>query len=205
MIFNLYGIFMSDSYLSNRNSIRQKMRSLRNSINAKQQQKITKLLIKKLVSYLPIIQAKKIAIFLSIDGEPNTKPLIKVLLEENKQIFLPVIKSYVENDLIFINYTPKTPLILNTFGILEPIINKDNILNLSDLDVMLVPLVAFDRKGQRLGMGRGYYDRTLQNWQKYNFLPIGIAHDFQLVEKLPTAKWDIPLPIIITPSHIWQW
>ncbi|WP_041068839.1 5-formyltetrahydrofolate cyclo-ligase [Candidatus Ishikawella capsulata] len=196
---------MSDSYLSNRNSIRQKMRSLRNSINAKQQQKITKLLIKKLVSYLPIIQAKKIAIFLSIDGEPNTKPLIKVLLEENKQIFLPVIKSYVENDLIFINYTPKTPLILNTFGILEPIINKDNILNLSDLDVMLVPLVAFDRKGQRLGMGRGYYDRTLQNWQKYNFLPIGIAHDFQLVEKLPTAKWDIPLPIIITPSHIWQW
>ena len=67
------------------------------------------------------------------------------------------------------------------------------------------PLVAFDEYGQRLGMGGGFYDRTLQNWQHYKTQPVGYAHDCQLVEKLPVEEWDIPLPAVVTPSKVWEW
>lgn len=67
------------------------------------------------------------------------------------------------------------------------------------------PLVAFDEYGQRLGMGGGFYDRTLQNWQHYKMQPVGYAHDCQLVEKLPVEEWDIPLPAVVTPSKVWEW
>ena len=72
-------------------------------------------------------------------------------------------------------------------------------------DVVLTPLVAFDEQGQRLGMGGGFYDRTLQNWQQYGLQPVGYAHDCQGVEALPVEKWDVPLPAVVTPSKIWVW
>ena len=80
-----------------------------------------------------------------------------------------------------------------------------DVLPLSQLDVLVTPLVAFDESGQRLGMGGGFYDRTLQNWQQHGLQPVGYAHDCQAVEKLPVEKWDIPLPAVVTPSKIWQW
>jgi 5-formyltetrahydrofolate cyclo-ligase len=61
--------------------------------------------------------------------------------------------------------------------------------------------VAFDETGARLGMGGGFYDRTLTHWQKINTYPIGIAHDCQRVESVPIESWDIPLPEIITPNN----
>ncbi len=70
--------------------------------------------------------------------------------------------------------------------------------------MLITPLVAFDEYGQRLGMGGGFYDRTLQNWQHYKMQPVGYAHDCQLVEKLPVEEWDIPLPAVVTPSKVWS-
>lgn len=60
--------------------------------------------------------------------------------------------------------------------------------------MMFIPLVAFDEKGERLGMGGGFYDRTLAGWQKKGFYPVGLAHDCQQVDELPAAQWDVPLP-----------
>lgn len=70
------------------------------------------------------------------------------------------------------------------------------------LDVVITPLVAFDITGNRMGMGGGYYDRTLANWRTdQRPLPIGYAHDCQQVDKLAKQHWDIPLPYIITPTQ----
>ena len=72
------------------------------------------------------------------------------------------------------------------------------------LDIVFTPLVAFDREGNRMGMGGGYYDRTLQHWQEnHSPYPIGIAHDCQQVEHLEQQHWDVPLGEIITPSHVY--
>ncbi|TGC86498.1 5-formyltetrahydrofolate cyclo-ligase, partial [Salmonella enterica subsp. enterica serovar Wilhelmsburg] len=100
---------------------------------------------------------------------------------------------------------PQSALVTNRLKIQEPRLDVRDVLPLAKLDVLVTPLVAFDEGGQRLGMGGGFYDRTLQNWQQHKILPVGYAHDCQLVEKLPVEEWDIPLPAVVTPSKIWEW
>lgn len=98
-------------------------------------------------------------------------------------------------------------LVPNRYGILEPRLNVLDVLPANQLDVICTPLVAFDGSGQRLGMGGGYYDRTLAPWYQSGngAKPVGIAHDCQRVETLPVEAWDVPLPEILTPSRHWQW
>ena len=84
---------------------------------------------------------------------------------------------------------------------------KDTIIPTNQLDIICTPLVAFDKQGHRLGMGGGYYDRTLAPWFHYKSgpKPIGLAHSCQEVEQLPVESWDVPLPKIVTPKQIWDW
>ncbi len=89
---------------------------------------------------------------------------------------------------------------MNRLKIREPKLDVRDVLPLAELDVLVTPLVAFDVSGQRLGMGGGFYDRTLQNWQQYRLQPVGYAHDCQQVDSLPSEEWDIPLPAVITPE-----
>jgi 5-formyltetrahydrofolate cyclo-ligase len=101
-------------------------------------------------------------------------------------------------------------MVLNHFGIEEPRLNVQQVLPVSRLDIIFTPLVAFDATGQRLGMGGGFYDRTLQDWesaylQQCGPYPIGLAHDCQRVDALPVQEWDVPLPEIITPSTHYRW
>ncbi|WP_338419098.1 5-formyltetrahydrofolate cyclo-ligase [Candidatus Pantoea edessiphila] len=152
-----------------------------------------------------MIKSKNIASFLSIDGEIDTSSAIKHFWQQKNNVFLPVINPMISGGLFFIKYNSKTNLILNKFNILEPKLAQYKPIELNQIDVMLVPLVAFDLNGQRLGLGGGFYDRILKNWKNNSFLPIGLAHDFQLVNSLPILHWDIPLPVVITPSKIWEW
>lgn len=87
----------------------------------------------------------------------------------------------------------------------EPQNKKTNLISLKNLEIIIMPVVAFDIKGNRLGMGSGCYDRTLFNWKKSKIIRIGIAYDFQLTNKILKKKWDVPLSSLITPTKIWEW
>lgn len=94
----------------------------------------------------------------------------------------------------------------NRYGILEPQLNCSHVSPVAQLDMILMPLVAFDSKGNRLGMGGGFYDRTLAHLPKNKAQRptlIGIAHQCQFVDALPVASWDIPLDYIITDERIY--
>ncbi|MFD1803778.1 5-formyltetrahydrofolate cyclo-ligase [Mixta tenebrionis] len=188
-----------------RQEIRTHVRRLRRGLSAAQQTLAADSIAEHALHIEPVDRAQHIALFLSVDGELNTRPLIARLWQQQKQVYLPVLHPFSPGNLIFVRYTPETILAPNRVRIPEPPLDVRHIIPLDGLDVMFVPLVAFDRQGQRLGMGGGFYDRTLQNWRQHRFLPIGLAHDCQRVEKLPAADWDIPLPAILTPSHFWQW
>lgn len=84
-------------------------------------------------------------------------------------------------------------MIKNRFAITEPLLDIRHIVPINELDIIFTPLVAFDKQGNRLGMGGGFYDRTLQNWQQQSFIPVGLAHRCQEVDELPVESWDIPL------------
>ncbi|CBJ82561.1 putative ligase [Xenorhabdus bovienii str. Jollieti] len=195
----------SDPFLSLRKSIRKQIRQLRQNLSPEQQSRFAQQAAQNVVSHPKVQQANKVALYLSFDGELDTRPLIQQLWQQNKQVYLPVLHPFSRHHLLFLYYHAGTPLNYNRFNIEEPPLDVRQVLPVSELDVMFIPLVAFDNTGQRLGMGGGFYDRTLAKWQQQNFYPIGLAHDFQLVNLLPSASWDIPLPEIITPEKIWRW
>lgn len=188
-----------------RQDIRKHVRNLRREISDEQQQLAAVQAADHALNFAPIQQAQHIALFLSVDGEINTRPLIAKLWQRKQQVYLPVLHPFSTGQLLFLRYDEKTELKINRLRVPEPPLDIRNLLPLSELDVLIVPLVAFDAGGQRLGMGGGFYDRTLQNWQQHGFMPIGLAHDCQQVDTLPVEQWDIPLPALITPSKIWQW
>lgn len=191
-----------------RQSIRKYMRLQRKLLTPKQQSTASHKVMRRILTDKRIKKANNIALFLSFDGELNTRPLIDALWYAGKQVYLPVLHPFTAGHLLFLRYSALTPLVLNRImPVYEPQLDITTLLLPQQLDIIFTPLVAFDRLGQRLGMGGGFYDRTLQNWHiKNRFLPIGIAHDCQkTIKTLPVEKWDISLPEIITPSCHWSW
>lgn len=158
-----------------------------------------------MMAYAPMLLAHTVAVFLSFDGELDTRPLIDRLWRAGKRVYLPVLHPFSPGNLLFLHYHPESELVVNRLNISEPELDVRDVLPLERLDVLVTPLVAFDTQGQRLGMGGGFYDRTLQNWRSGGPYPIGLAHDCQQVEHLPTEHWDIPLPEILTPLCSWAW
>lgn len=197
---------------SDRNSLRKLVRQKRQSLTEAEQFAASSQICEHLVSHPKIANASSIAIYLANDGELNTTPFIQWCWQNNKQVYLPVLHPFSKGHLLFLRYSIDTKMAVNKYGISEPFLDVTNVLPTHKLDVIFTPLVAFDGHGNRLGMGGGFYDRTLANWQTdegHEVLkpyPIGLAHDCQLVEQIPTEHWDVPIPEIVTPSaiHTWQ-
>ena len=156
-------------------------------------------------------KAKRIALYLANDNELDAISFIHWCWQQNKEIYLPVLHPFHSGHLLFLRYQQDTLMTKNKYGILEPVLDITQVCPINQLDILFTPLVAFDNSGARLGMGGGFYDRTLANWHKEQTTalvkikiikpyPIGIAHDCQQVASIPTEVWDIPLPEIITPS-----
>ncbi|MGJ8693716.1 MAG: 5-formyltetrahydrofolate cyclo-ligase [Thalassotalea sp.] len=145
--------------------------------------------------------ALKIALYLPNDSELDTTPFIHWCWQQNIEVYLPVVHPFSPGYLLFFRYQQNTQMINNRFGIPEPKLNISTLALIDELDIIFTPLVAFDHSGNRLGMGGGFYDRTLANVNCGNTAIIGLAHDCQQVPLLPIEAWDIPLPEIITPSH----
>ena len=180
-----------------RNQLRQQIRKTRANLTALQQQQAEDSITQQALALIEERNAQHIALYISFDGEISTEKLIKILWMQGKQVYLPVLHPFNPNHLLFLRYLPETPMLKNKFGILEPKLNVQNVLPLKELDILFTPLVAFDKQGNRLGMGGGFYDRTLQNWRNSSFIPVGLAHQCQQVEQLPTEVWDVPLHQIL--------
>lgn len=159
-----------------------------------------------LIKIHKVQRAKKIAVYMARDGELDLTPLISLLQRAGKLIYLPVLHPY-QRKLWFARYSSSKQLHLNRFSIPEPNINQHDKRTARFLDVVLVPLVAFDANCHRLGMGGGFYDKTFayqlirRTWRRPHL--IGIAHECQRVEMLPIRNWDVPMTMIITEAKVY--
>lgn len=176
--------------------IRRHMRDRRAALSHKQQSIAENGLAQHSRKSARLLQAKKILSYAPFAGEISPNKLIKNLA--TNRISFPRISNF---RLCQMRLYPASKIErLNKYGIEEPkAIGSPERAN--SFDVILVPLVAFDRDGNRIGMGRGYYDRALQSLthQKSTrpFL-IGIAHHFQEVKSCQATAWDVPLDAILT-------
>jgi len=200
---------LSSAPLMNRDAIRKYVRQQRRQLTPLQQRDSAEKLLVHFSTDSRILQAKHIALYLSNDGELETHGLIDWCWQTGKKVYLPVVHPFAAGNLLFLHYDQKTTLINNQYGIAEPKLDVRKIIPAKQLDIICTPLVAFDKTGARLGMGGGFYDRTLSHWYQhyqkqtpqYNTpYPIGLAHNCQLIDTLPTEEWDIPLPEVITPG-----
>ena len=177
------------------------MRQKRRALPPLQQKQAAKGLALSLKSSDLFKRCKHVAIYLANDGEIDPYLFIKQLWRSKKYCYLPVIHPIKKNSLWFYRYEKKTQLTPNRFGILEPSLKNKRRIPPWALDLVLFPLVAFDSKGGRLGMGGGFYDRTFEFTQSRTKL-YGLAHHFQEVDKLPTEPWDIPLHGVATDKQL---
>ncbi|MFT5206817.1 MAG: 5-formyltetrahydrofolate cyclo-ligase [Candidatus Omnitrophota bacterium] len=143
-------------------------------------------------------QSKTILVYLSTSEEVDTLGLIRDCLGNGRKIVVPKVSA--TSDILTLREIQSLgddQLEVGSFGILEPIDEKTNVVQLGAIDCVVVPGLAFDANGNRLGRGKGYYDRLL-NELSPSVCRIGLAFDCQYVDIVPTEKHDAPVQIVLT-------
>ncbi len=189
-------------------TVRHNMRAARRALTPTQQRIAANGLLNQVIRHRLYQQSRRLALYLPTDGEIDPTPIFHQALERGKQCYLPVLYRGGKNRLLFGRTLTLTNMTLNRFDIPEPEIAKFGWVFSNQLDLILAPLVAFDENGNRIGMGGGFYDRSLQhlrqkrNWQRPYIL--GLAHEFQRVESIGRNAWDIPLRGAITDQQTYD-
>jgi len=175
----------------------------RNKLTKEEIKEKSKKNIDNLKSLKEFQEAKNILFYVSCNNEVDTQEIIKELLKnKEKNIIVPyTIKNkpiiFVSGLKDFVELEPKL------FGILEPKEKYIREFNREKLDLVIVPGIVFDKNGHRIGYGYGYYDRFLKTI-KNNVVKIGLAYDFQLIDRIPEEKHDVSLNIIVTEKEIFK-
>lgn len=187
--------------------IRRRLRARRRALSERERRRATRGLLRVAAASPAFRNRGRIAFYYPADGEADVLPLIERACIMGKHCYLPVIGRLDPRRLRFSPYRPGDPLVRNHFGIPEPAHAVRHQIGAAELDLVLLPLVAFDRHGNRLGMGAGFYDRTLafltrrRHWRR----PVlwGVAHDFQRVDALAPRPWDVALDGCLTDARLY--
>ncbi|RLK48203.1 5-formyltetrahydrofolate cyclo-ligase [Alkalispirillum mobile] len=188
-----------------RQRLRQMMRARRRAQPLAVRRKAARALARRVSRHPLLRNVRRLAAFLPADGEMDPRPLVHRLHRRGVRVYLPVVRPGTRV-LRFRAWRPGQALRRNRFGIPEPLPNSTPLLRPVELDLVLTPLVAFDGRGGRLGMGGGFYDASFAflgrwRWRTHPRL-VGVAWSFQCVPELPLAPWDIPLHGVATERGI---
>jgi 5-formyltetrahydrofolate cyclo-ligase len=186
-----------------KSEIRSYLKRRRNDMPISLRRDCSKKIQDRLYSLNEFRECKELFTYISFGSEVDTYDIIKKSLEMNKKVFVPKVEG---NDLCFYEIEElDMGLIRSKFGILEPESkrhNKFDILNEAESDgskrIMLLPGLAFDKQGNRIGYGAGYYDRYLNKIKHRGWIKLALAYDFQVMERLTVSEHDIPADYIIT-------
>jgi 5-formyltetrahydrofolate cyclo-ligase len=177
---------------------RMQLRARRRALSATRQRINARQLANHLLQLFSQSDAQHIAAYWPNDGEIDPRIFIEQAMQSGMQIYLPIVAA--DGQMYFVEYKAEAFLKKNLFGIPEPAWRKSVLKHAWQMDVILLPLVGFDRAGNRLGMGAGFYDRALSTIGKKIKKPQcwGLAHACQKVDSLPSDVWDMPLHGVVT-------
>lgn len=183
-------------------ALRKEILTKRKNIDTAEKEEMDKKILDRFFESKYYKEAKKIFIYISYDSEIDTIKIIDKAFKDGKKIYVP--RTEFESRLMdAVEITSFDNLIKSSYGILEPSINTPYI-NPNELDLIVVPGVAFDKKGGRMGYGAGFYDRYFKKINKDNIEKItklALAYDFQVLEEVPMSAQDVPVDYIITEKE----
>lgn len=177
--------------------LRQKMARQRNGATSTYIYNVCQAIYDGVIAWSVFQEAQSIACYVSVGKEVETHRLIEDALKAGKQVGVPVTKAKGMMD--FQQILSLDELKPARFGLLEPELDMDLVMASEDVDLVLVPGLAFDRKGNRLGFGGGYYDRYLARCKA---VKVGLAYPFQVVDVVPVSDYDVPMDWLVTETEI---
>ena len=186
-----------------RDSLRKQLISARRALSEEQVQEYSAAICHSVLSLIK--PSHNVAGYLALGNEVRIDSVLAAARKQFCTTYVPIMQS--QRQMMFAKIDDELPLIKNNFGILEPNPATAESIPSNELDIVLVPLVGFDKQCQRMGMGGGYYDRAFApnkstpDNTKNPFL-IGIAYDVQQTDSVMPDWWDVPLDMVVTESRI---
>ncbi|MCY4222579.1 MAG: 5-formyltetrahydrofolate cyclo-ligase [Thiotrichales bacterium] len=185
-----------------RRALRREIRRRRRSLSGPERRAAARALAARLARTRWFRNSRTIAVYLPNDAEIDLSRLVERAWAMGKRTYLPRLFG---PRLWFLPFHARSVLAENRFSIPEPVAPTRRRIRPLFLDLVLFPLVAFDERGNRLGMGGGYYDRTFEAVRRHAWprpKRIGVAYEIQRVDALHAADWDIPLDAVVTDRAV---
>ena len=200
--------FLPNPQMRELQRLRRQMRDIRCALSSREQRSHSIQLTRKLNGILMYRRAGRVAFYFSADGEIDPALLMQQAWATGKRCYLPVLRGRLRARLWFVELHQQSRLQLNRFGIPEPVLTRQRQrVPPWGLDIILLPLVAFDARCNRLGMGGGFYDRTLSYRRNHHHWMgpklVGIAHECQKLDRIEVRPWDIPLDAVCTERTVY--
>ena len=188
-----------------RPALRRQLRQARRNLSPTQQRQAARALYRQLAQHPLFRRARSLALYLPNDGEIDPGLLLQEAWRRGKSVYIPRLSRWPATHMLFQQIRPGDPLKPNRFRIAEPAANPARQRKCWALDLILLPLVGFDTLGGRLGMGGGFYDRSLaglmrrKDWRTP--VLVGLAHECQKVDRLAVSPLDVPLMACVTDQR----
>lgn len=178
--------------------LRESLRNRRTELTDDARRSLDGLINDHLLDHVKKSRARTVAAYAAFDGEPDLEPALRTLESEGVRLALPVVLQATGRPVIgFRQWLPAADMKANRYGIPEPVGTLE--LRLAEIDLVLLPLVAWDEAGGRLGMGASYYDRLFEPFAAESApVRMGVGYELQKVDRLPRDPWDVRLHSILT-------
>ena len=187
--------------------LRKEIRAARRAVGQNVRQQHSSSICQRISDLVSYKSANCIAAYLAFDGEADPIELMICAVEQGKQVYLPVIVGK-SKPLTFATWTPSTPMEKNRFNILEPLVDPSEFISADQLDFVITPLVGFDERCNRIGVGGGFYDRTFaflnEPGHSKSVQLVGSAFELQKLPTIQPQEWDVRLDAVVTESHIYR-
>ena len=193
--------------MTNLSETRRHLKRTRIALSAQDRAAAAAAAIRQLAKMPQFRKARRIATYLGSKGELDPTPLIAQAKARDQIFYLPVLHPFRDGHLLFCHWTPGERLIVNRYGIPEPVVSASRLIPARNLDLVIVPLLGFDPACHRLGMGGGYYDRSFAFVRRLVHITkpflLGFAHESQRLEHIALQPWDVALNAVVTNRRLY--
>lgn len=183
-----------------KSTIRREMIARRNSITREEMMAKSELIQKRLMGLPAYLESKTIVLYANFDNEVSTSMIFDEALKDGKKVLFPCIRE-VEKELVFFPVRGRNELKVGPFGISAPKYVEGRSNSIGEAGLLLIPGVAYDLTGGRIGYGGGFYDRSLGKLTELPFIA-AMAYEFQVLDSIPLSPHDVRVDAIITEQRV---